>query len=253
MSDYNRNAGPFGTAATRPGAAALDQGLRAYMLGVYNNMAIGLAITGLVAYGANLLAVAGDAGGRLLLTPLGETLYRGPLHWVVMLAPLGFVLFFSFRINTMSAASARAMFFAFSAVMGLSLSVILLVYTHSSIANAFFVTAATFGGLSLLGYTTKKDLSAMGAFLGMAVIGLIIAGIVNIFLQNSMFQMALSALTVLIFAGLTAYDTQAIKEMYYEGDSHDVATRKSINGALQLYLDFINIFTSLLQLMGDRR
>ena len=254
MSDYNRNAAnPFGAGAARAGSAVLDQGLRAYMLGVYNNMAIGLAITGLVAYGTNLMSVVNTSGGRLALTPFGETIYRGPLHWVVMFAPLAFVLFFSFRIDRMAAGTARAMFFAFSAVMGLSLSVILLVYTQSSIANAFFVTAATFGGLSLLGYTTKKDLSAMGAFLGMTVIGLIIASIVNIFLQNSMFQMALSALTVLIFAGLTAYDTQSIKEMYYEGDSHDVATRKSINGALRLYLDFINIFTSLLQLMGDRR
>ena len=260
MSNYDRtNPGRFGAGQSGAGALALDQGLRAYMLGVYNNMAIGLALTGLVAYATNLFAVAASPAdqaaraGSIALTSFGVAIYTGPLHWIVMLAPLAFVLFFSFKINTMSAATARATFFAFAAVMGLSLSVILLVYTQSSIYRAFFVAAAAFGGLSLIGYTTKRDLSAMGAFLGMAVIGIVIAGLVNLFVQSTMFQFALSALTVLVFAGLTAYDTQSIKEMYFEGDSHDVATRKSVNGALRLYLDFINIFMSLLQMFGDRR
>lgn len=254
MSDYNRNAAsPFGVGVARAGSAAIDQGLRAYMLGVYNNMGLGLAITGLVAYATHMMAVVNNGAGRLALTPFGAAIYTGPMHWLVILAPLGFVLFLSFKANSMSAGAARATFFAFSAAMGLSLSVVLLVYTGGSIANAFFVTAATFGALSLVGYTTKRDLSAMGSFLTMALFGLILAGLVNLFVQSSGFQFLLSALTVLIFAGFTAYDTQSIKEMYYESDSYEVAQRKSIYGALQLYLDFINIFMSILQMFGDRR
>jgi FtsH-binding integral membrane protein len=152
----------------------------------------------------------------------------------------------------MSASSARALFFAFAAAMGLSLSSILLIYTGNSVARAFFITSAAFGGLSVYGYTTKRDLSPMGSFLIMGVIGLVIAGVVNLFVQSSAFQFGLSILSVLIFSGLTAWDTQAIKEMYYESDSYEVATKKSVNGALMLYLDFINIFQSLLFLSGDR-
>ena len=169
-----------------------------------------------------------------------------------MLAPLGFVLFFSFRVNQMSASSARTLFYVFSAVMGLSLSSILLVYTGGSVARAFFITAAAFGGLSLYGYTTKRDLGPMHSFLVMGLIGLIVAGIVNMFVGSSAFQLGLSALTVLIFAGFTAYDTQSIKEMYWASDSHEVATKKSVFGALRLYLDFINIFVALLNLTGSR-
>lgn len=254
MSNYDRNApGPFGSGLSRAGSAELDMGLRAYMLGVYNHMAIGVAITGLVAYLANYLAVGTSAAGALALTPLGTALYTSPLRWVVIFAPLAFIFFFSFRIHTMSAGAARTMFYSFAAVMGLSMSVLLLVYTQTSIARAFFVSAATFGGLSLYGYTTKRDLSPIGTFCGMALIGLIIASVVNVFVGSMDFRFVLSILTVLIFAGLTAWDTQSIKEMYFEGDSHDVATRKSINGALQLYLDFINIFQSMLSLFGDRR
>ena len=254
MSNYDRNApGRFGGGVPRAGSAALDQGLRAYMLGVYNNMAIGLAITGLVAYGANFLAVTSTASGALALTNFGEAMFHSPLKWVVIFAPLAFVLFFSMKINSMSASTARAMFFSFAAVMGLSMSILLLVYTQTSIARAFFVTAGTFGGLSLFGYTTKRDLSPIGAFCSMALIGLIIASVVNIFVGSMDFRFVLSILTVLIFAGLTAWDTQSIKEMYLEGDSHDVATRKSVNGALQLYLDFINIFQAMLSMFGDRR
>ena len=254
MSNYDRNApGQFGTGLSRAGSSELDAGLRAYMQGVYNHMAIGVAITGLVAYATYFMAVTTGAGGQQVLTSFGQTMFHSPLRWVVMLAPLAFVFFFSFRINTMSASAARSIFYSFAAVMGLSLSVILLVYTQNSVARAFFVSAATFGALSLYGYTTKKDLTAIGTFCFMALIGLILASIVNMFLGSSGFAFLISAATILIFAGLTAWDTQSIKEMYFEGDSHDVATRKSINGALQLYLDFINIFQSVLSLIGDRR
>ena len=259
MSDYNRNANArFGAGVSRAGSAELDQGLRAYMLGVYNNMALGLAITGLVAFAVHLMAVsavpvAGGAHiGSMYLTSLGVALYASPLKWVVMLAPLGFIFFFSFRIESMSAASARMMFFAFAATMGLSLSVVLLIFTGTSVARAFFMTSATFGALSIYGYTTKRDLTAMGTFMVMALFGLIIASVVNVFMQSSMFQFALSILSIGIFAGLTAWDTQSIKEMYFASDSHEVAAKKSIHGALHLYLDFINIFQSLLSLAGDR-
>lgn len=253
MSDYDRNAGArWGASVGRAGATEIDQGLRAYMLGVYNYMTLGLAITGLVAYGAKLVSVATTETGRLALTPIGQALYMSPLKWVVMLAPLAFIFFFSFRIDRMSAASARNMFLAFAAVMGLSLSTVLLVFTGTSVARAFFITAAAFGGLSLYGYTTRRDLSAFGSFLVMGLIGLIIASLVNLFIQSSAMQYGLSVLSVLIFAGLTAWDTQAIKEMYYASDDYEVATKKSVNGALMLYLDFINIFQSILSLTGSR-
>lgn len=259
MSDFDRNAtARWGSGVARAGSAEIDQGLRAYMLGVYNNMVLGLAITGLAALGTNMLAVTSDPSrmaariGNMGLTTFGAAIYSSPLRWVIMLAPLAFVFFFSFRIDRMAVSSARTMFLAFAAVMGLSLSSILLVYTGTSVARAFFITAAAFGGLSLYGYTTKRDLSAFGSFLVMGLIGLIIAGVVNMFIQSSAMQFGLSALSVLIFAGLTAWDTQSIKEMYYASDDYEVATKKSVNGALMLYLDFINIFTSLLQLTGSR-
>lgn len=259
MSDYDRNASArWGQGVARAGRAEIDQGLRSYMLGVYNNMVVGLALTGLVALGVNMLAVTTDPSmaaahmGRIYLTSFGAALYGSALKYVVMLAPLGFVLFFSFRINQMSASSARALFFAFAAAMGLSLSTILIVYTGTSIARAFFVTAAAFGGLSLYGYTTRRDLSPMGAFLVMGLIGLIIASIVNLFVMSTAFQFGLSILSVLIFSGLTAWDTQSIKEMYFADDDYEVAMKKSVNGALMLYLDFINIFQSLLYLTGSR-
>ena len=259
MTDFDRNASArWGQGVARAGRAEIDQGLRDYMLGVYNNMVVGLAVTGLVALGVNMLAITADPTmavahmGRISLTSFGVALYGSPLKYVVMLAPLAFVLFFSFRINQMSASSARILFFAFAAAMGLSLSSIMLVYTGASVARAFFITAAAFGGLSLYGYTTKRDLSAMGSFMVMGLIGLIIASVVNLFMQSTAFQFGLSILSVLIFSGLTAWDTQAIKEMYYAGDGYEVATKKSVNGALMLYLDFINIFMALLQLTGSR-
>jgi FtsH-binding integral membrane protein len=259
MSDFDRNAAaPWGATAARAGTLDIDQGLRAYMLGVYNHMTLGLAITGLVALGVNMLSVAADPSaaaaqmGSIALTSFGAAIYASPLRWLVMLAPVAFVLFFSFRIDRMSAASARTMFLAFSAIMGLSLSSILLGYTGTSVARAFFITAASFGALSLYGYTTKRDLSAFGSFLVMGLIGLVLASIVNLFVQSSLFQFGLSILSVLIFAGLTAWDTQTIKDMYYASDDYEVATKKSVNGALMLYLDFINIFTSMVQLTGQR-
>ena len=259
MSDYDRNVGAqWGASVGRAGATEIDQGLRAYMLGVYNYMVLGLGVTGLVAYGTKMLAVAGSPSeavarlGTIPLTSFGQMLYGSPLKWLVMLAPLAFILVFSFRIEKMSAASARNMFIAFAAVMGLSISTMLLVFTGASVYRAFFITAAAFGGLSLYGYTTKRDLSAMGAFLVMGLIGLVIAGLVNLFVQSSAMQFGLSILSVLIFAGLTAWDTQSIKEMYLSSDSYEVATKKSVNGALMLYLDFVNIFQSILSLTGNR-
>lgn len=226
----------------------IDQGLRSYMLKVYNLMALGLAITGVAAYLGFNFAVQDNQ-----LTQFGVLLFQSPLRWVVILAPLAVVFFLSFRINSMSVGAAQTTFWVYAALVGLSLSSIFLVYTQSSITQTFFVTAASFGALSLYGYTTKRDLSAMGSFLIMGLFGLIIASIVNIFLASSAMQFAISVIGVLIFAGLTAYDTQRIKEMYYEADGAAVAGRKAIIGALTLYLDFLNLFMFLLQFMGDRK
>jgi FtsH-binding integral membrane protein len=256
-------------ARMRPGArtaVAVDEGLRAYMLRVYNYMAGGVFLTGIVAYLAFTQAVTMDpalaaktAGGVALLkrgmylTPFGMALFVSPLKWLVMLAPLGFVFFLSFRIYQMSVSAAQWTFWLFAAVMGLSLSTIFLVFTGQSITQVFFVTAAAFGGLSLYGYTTNKDLSGWGSFLIMGVIGIVIAALVNLFLQSSALQFAISVIGVLVFAGLTAYDTQQIKDNYYSVVGDMTATSKAaIMGALNLYLDFINMFTLLLQLFGNR-
>ena len=239
--------------------AQVDQGLRTFMLGVYNNMILGLAISALVALGVNKLAVTADASqavGRMngqYLTAFGRALYGSPLMWVVALAPLAFIFLFSFRMDKMSASSARVTFLAFAAVMGASLSTVLLRYTGASVTQTFFVTAAAFGGLSLWGYTTQRSLSGMGSFLMMGVIGLVIASLVNIFLASSALQFAISAMGVLIFAGLTAYDTQKLKEMYLYGNyDGETAAKASVFGALTLYLDFINMFQFLLAFMGNR-
>ncbi|QFI68030.1 membrane protein [Sinorhizobium alkalisoli] len=224
--------------------AVIDEGLRAYMLKVYNLMALGLAITGVAAYGTYALAVSNPAFAQLI--------YASPLRWVVMLAPLALVFFLSFRIQNMSVSAAQTTFWIYAALMGLSLSSIFLVFTGQSIVQTFFVTAASFGALSLYGYTTKKDLSGFGTFLIMGLFGLIIASIVNIFLASSALGFAISVIGVLVFAGLTAYDTQKIKEMYFEADDVAVAGRKAIMGALTLYLDFINLFMFLLQFLGNK-
>jgi FtsH-binding integral membrane protein len=218
----------------------IDEGLRSFMLSVYNYMGLGLAITGLVAF-----FVAQSPA-------LYEPLLFSPLKWVVMLAPLGFVFFLSFKIQTMSVSGAQMTFWAFAAVMGLSMASIFLVFTGASIARVFFITAGMFGAMSLYGYTTKRDLSGMGTFLFMGLIGIIIASVVNIFLQSSALHFAVSVIGVLVFVGLTAYDTQQIKQMYYELDNSDVAGRKAIMGALRLYLDFINMFMFMLQFFGSR-
>ena len=240
LRDYQARGQQVGTQA----GAAIDEGLRSYMLRVYNLMALGLAITGLAAYGTYVMAASNHAFAQIL--------YASPLRWVVMLAPLALVFFLSFRINKMSVSAAQTTFWIYSALMGLSLSSIFLVFTGQSVVQVFFITAASFGALSLWGYTTKRDLSGMGSFLFMGLIGIIIAMIVNIFLASSALQFAISAIGVLVFAGLTAYDTQQIKEMYYEGDGAAVAGRKAIMGALRLYLDFINLFLLLLQFLGNR-
>jgi FtsH-binding integral membrane protein len=237
----------FGAAA-RTGTTAregIDEGLRAFMLGIYNNMALGLAITAIAALATSYLATTNPA--------VAQALYGSPLKWVVMFAPLVFVFAFSATVNKMQPAKARLVFFAFAAVMGISISWIFLVYTNASIAQTFFVTSAAFAGLSLWGYTTKKDISAWGSFLVMGVIGLIIAMVVNLFLQSSALQFAVSALGVLIFAGLTAYDTQNLKNTYnfVAGDA-TAAGRVSVIGALRLYLDFLNLFMFLLHFMGGR-
>lgn len=246
LSDRNT---AFRAGVPRAGyAGEIDQGLRSYMLKVYNTMAAGLVVTGLVAYAAFAAAVDGNQ-----LTAFGEAIYTSPLRWVVIFAPLAAVFFLSFRIERMSVAAAQATFWIYAGLVGLSLSSIFLVYTGTSISQVFFVTAAAFGALSLYGYTTGRDLSAFGSFLIMGLFGIIIASIVNIFLASSALAFAVSVVGVLVFAGLTAYDTQRIKEMYYVGDDGTVAGRKAILGALSLYLDFINMFMMLLQLFGDRR
>lgn len=230
------------TAAASAGASAdvRDAGLRSYMLSVYNYMASGVLLTGIVAM---LFANSGLAA-QVLSTPL---------RWVIMLAPLGFVMVLSFGINRLSTGTAQALYWAFAVVMGLSLSSIFLVYTGQSIATTFFATAAAFAGLSLYGYTTKRDLSAFGTFLIMGVVGLLVAMLINLFLQSSALSLAISFIGVLLFAGLTAYDTQKIKSMYFYVAGTDMMGKSVIMGALTLYLDFINMFTFLLQFMGDRR
>lgn len=233
--------------------AMIDEGLRAYMLKVYNLMAIGIAITGVAAYGLFTLATGTDASGNLGLTNIGVALYTSPLRWVVIFAPLALVFYLSFRVHKMSVAAAQTTFWIYAALMGVSLSSLMLVYTGESIVQTFFVTAASFGALSLYGYTTKRDLSAMGSFMVMGLFGLIIASLVNIFLQSSGLQWAISVLGVIIFAGLTAWDTQKIKEMYFESDSVEVAGRKAIMGALTLYLDFVNLFIFMLRFLGNSR
>jgi FtsH-binding integral membrane protein len=253
MSNFDRNTSfGYGRGVARPTTAEIDQGLRAYMLGVYNYMTLGLGVTGLVALGTYMLAVAKTAPGALALTPFGQMLYTTPLRWVVILSPLAFVFFIGARANTISAATARNLFLAFAAVMGLSMSSLLLIFTGASVARIFFITAAAFGGLSLYGYMTQRDLSGFGSFLVMGVWGLVVAGLVNLFLQSTGLQFALSIIAVLVFAGLTAWDTQNIKDMYYASDSYEVAQKKSVFGALSLYLDFINMFQSLLFLFGQR-
>jgi uncharacterized protein len=236
MSYYDSN----GMATPSSLGARIDAGLRAHMQRVYGYMAGGLALTGIVAYTAAAFGFYQSIAGT-------------PLLWIVMLAPLGFVLALSFGIERMSAGTATLLFWIYAAVMGLSLGGIFLVYTGASIARVFFITAATFGAMSLYGYTTRTDLSAFGSFLMMGLIGIVIASLVNIFLESSALQFAISIIGVIVFVGLTAYDTQRIKAIYLESDTAETAGKKAVLGALSLYLDFINLFMMLLQLFGSRR
>jgi FtsH-binding integral membrane protein len=277
MSDFDRNAASadYGRPLTRAEAAVVDAGLRAYMLRIYNYMVIGLAITGFAALGAYMLSVTSDLasaayvmrGGRvipatigmalqsrdILLTSVGYALFVSPLKWLFILAPLGLVFFLGFRIQTMKPSTAQITFWIYAALVGISLGVLFLVYTHTSIVRVFFITAASFGALSLWGYTTQRDLSGMGSFLIMGLFGIIIASLVNVFLGSSQLQWIISVIGVLVFAGLTAWDTQRLKSEYIYGAMEgDVLERSAIMGALQLYLDFLNLFTFLLQLMGSR-
>ena len=232
----------------------IDEGLRAYMLKVYNYMTTGLLLTGLVAYFFGKASiVTGEMGQIVGVTSIGALLFSSPLKWVVMLAPLGFVFYLSAKINKMSVSSAQITFWIFSAIMGLSLASIFIVYTQASIARVFFISSGTFAAMSLYGYTTKKDLTKLGGFLFMGLIGIIIASLVNLFFQSSALHFAISVIGVLVFVGLTAYDTQSIKNMYYAGDSESVGGKKALMGALRLYLDFINLFIMLLLLFGQRR
>src|SRR4051794_38322266 len=263
MSDLDRNyASPFGRAAGRIDAATVDAGLRSYMLRIYNYMSIGLAITGLAALGVYMASVADPSatdairvGSKFSLTPFGWQMYVGPLKWLFMLAPLAMVFAISAGINRFKPATSQMLFWVFSALMGISLSSIFLIYTHTSIVRVFFITAATFGALSLYGYTTKRDMSGMGSFLFMGLIGIIIASLVNLFLASSMLQFLVSVVGVLVFAGLTAWDTQRLKNDYiygYASQGGEIAEKAAITGALSLYLNFINLFTLLLQLLGQR-
>ena len=232
----------------------MDEGLRAYMLKVYNYMATGVLLTGIVALISFNISVVTDASGAIVsFTEFGNTLFFSGFKWLVMLAPLGIVFYMSFGINKMSSSKAQTVFWIFAALMGLSLSWILLVYTGKSVARVFFITSATFGAMSLYGYTTKRDLTKLGSFLMMGLIGIIIASLINIFMKSSMMYFVISILGVLIFVGLTAYDTQKIKNMYVESDSGELIGKKAVMGALTLYLDFINLFVMLLRLFGQRR
>jgi hypothetical protein len=230
----------FGYGAQAQSAALFDEGLRKHMLRVYNYMGLGLVITGLVAFFVSQTPA--------LYVPIFQT----PLKWVVMLAPLAFVFFFSFRIHAMSAATAQMAFWAFAAVMGLSLASVFLVFTGTSIARTFFITATMFGAMSLYGYTTKRDLSQFGSFLMMGLIGVVIASIVNIFLGSSALQFAISVIGVFVFVGLTAWDTQNIKEQYAENYDQESQQKLAVFGALSLYLNFVNLFQLLLSLTGQR-
>ena len=232
----------------------MDEGLRAYMLKVYNYMATGVLLTGIVALISFKISVVTDASGAIVsFTEFGNALFFSGFKWLVMLAPLGIVFYMSFGINKMSSSKAQTVFWIFAALMGLSLSWILLVYTGKSVARVFFITSATFGAMSIYGYTTKRDLTKLGSFLMMGLIGIIIASLVNIFMKSSIMYFVISILGVLIFVGLTAYDTQKIKNMYVASDSGELLGKKAVMGALTLYLDFINLFIMLLRLFGQRR
>ncbi len=272
MSDLQRNmaTSPFGRTIGRTDTIAVDHGLRTYMLSIYNYMVLGLAITGFAALGIYLLSVTDNAdtamkvlrngaqipvpiGKTMFLTPIGYYAFVSPLKWVIMLSPLALVFVLSYSIERLRPAMAQMLFWLFAALMGLSLGAIFMAFTHQSIVRVFFITAASFGALSLWGYTTQRDLTGMGSFLFMGLFGVVLASFVNVFMASSAFQFAISVIGVVVFAGLTAYDTQRLKnEFIYAAMDGETAERSSIRGALSLYLNFINLFTLLLQLLGQR-
>jgi len=247
MSDFDRNVAARGSFSDR--AVAIDAGLRAHMIRVYNYMASAVALSGIVAWFTYNAAVTSTGA----LTSFGQTLFSGPLMIGLMLATLGLVFFISWRIDRLSYPTALMLFMVYAGLLGVTLAPIFLVYTGASITKVFFISAASFGALSLWGYTTQRDLTGMGSFLIMGLFGLIIAMIVNIFLKSTGLDFVISAAGVLIFAGLTAWDTQKIKEMFDPSDDTNSSGRKAVMGALSLYLDFINLFLMLLRLVGDRR
>ncbi len=235
-------------------AVVMDEGLRAYMLKVYNYMATGILLTGIVALLTFKMSVVTNEAGTIIgLTQIGNAIYMSGLKWLVMLAPLGIVFYMSFGINKMSVSKAQTTFWVFAALMGLSLSSILLVYTGMSVTRVFFICSATFGAMSIYGYTTKKDLTKLGSFCLMGLFGIIIASLVNFFMKSEMAYFVISIIGVLVFVGLTAYDTQKIKNMYATSDTGEIMGKKAVMGALTLYLDFINLFIFLLRLFGQRR
>ena len=246
MADYD-NRVLRGQTAT---AGVIDAGLRAYMLRVYNYMLTGLALTGATAW-----LTAETSFGQLFyhIDPVTGRIGMTLLGLIALFAPLGLVLLMSFRINRMSVGAAQGTFWAYAALVGIGIAPVLLVYTGASVAQVFFITAATFGAMSLWGYTTRSDLSGFGSFLFMGLIGVVIASLVNLFLHSAMMTFIISIIGVIVFTGLTAYDTQSIKEIYVASDDGTIAGRKAIFGALRLYLDFINLFLMLMQLLGNRR
>ncbi|MEK9279515.1 MULTISPECIES: Bax inhibitor-1/YccA family protein [unclassified Bradyrhizobium] len=237
MSNYDQNLTTSGAAGG--GTIAVDVGLRDYMLRIYNYMATGVAVTAVVAW--------------MTYQFVGPELLQSPLMWIFILAPLALVFFIGSRIDTLSAPTARLLFFVYAALVGISLSILLHIYTSSSITRVFFITAATFGALSIFGYTTRRNLSGLGTFLFMGLIGIIIAGLVNLFLRSTALDWLISIVGVGVFAGLTAYDTQRIRAMYDGRDDETAAGRKSVIAALSLYLNFINLFMMMLRLAGSRR
>ena len=272
MAEFDRSiAGmPFSSEMSRAEAAVIDAGLRAYMLRIYNYMILGLAITGIAALGIYMLSVTDDVAaaakavrggieiparlaGDMYLTPLGYTVFISPVKWALILAPLALVFGLSFGIERLRPAIAQLLFWLYAALIGVSLGSIFMIYTHTSIVHVFFITAASFGALSLWGYTTQRDLTGIGSFLVMGLFGIIIAGFVNFFLASSALQWVISVVGVLVFSGLTAWDTQRLKNEYiYGAMDGDTAERTAIMGALSLYLDFVNLFTMLVQLFGQR-
>jgi uncharacterized protein len=272
MAQFNRDISSTTLSApvSRAEADAIDAGLRAHLLSIYNYMGLGLAVTAIAALGIYAISVTDDVtaaakvlhggaessarlAGNLYLTPVGYALFASPLKWAIILAPLALVFGLNFGIERLRPAVAQLLFWLYAALIGVSLGSVFMIYTHTSVARVFFITAASFGALSLWGYTTRRDLTGMGPFLLMGLFGIIIAGLVNLFLASSALHWVVSAVGVLLFSGLTLWDTQRLKKEYiYGAMDGETAERTAIMGALSLYLDFVNLFTVLVQLFGER-